>query len=318
VIDANHGYEFCQQLTDAVHRTYPDRLQIAEFWGHRDAALQQTQSGGFGFDAVVDDGLRDAVRTIVSEAAGGGGAGVNLARLDEALSAPQNAEPWRLVTQLETEYVHDTFLGRRLAAIADPANSSSWYARSRARVATGLLLTARGTPLIFMGQEILEDKQWSDDSAHHRERLIAWNRLESDKSAVDFHRFIRELIKVRRASLPLRGELVRVFHVANENRVLAFYRGHAQSSDEVVVVISLKETPFPSYSLGFPSAGVWTELFNSDLFDNWPNPQAVSNPSGVSTIGPGMHGFSQSATIAIPANGIQIFLKRSNSAAAPA
>ena len=42
------------------------------------------------------------------------------------------------------------------------AQPSSWYARSRSRVATGLLLMAPGIPLLFMGQEFLEDKPWSD------------------------------------------------------------------------------------------------------------------------------------------------------------
>jgi 1,4-alpha-glucan branching enzyme len=34
-----------------------------------------------------------------------------------------------------------------------PDDPRSWYARSRARVATGLLLTAPGVPMLFMGQE---------------------------------------------------------------------------------------------------------------------------------------------------------------------
>jgi hypothetical protein len=44
----------------------------------------------------------------------------------------------------------------------DATNARSWYARSRSRVATGLLLTAPGIPPLFMGKEFLEDKPWSD------------------------------------------------------------------------------------------------------------------------------------------------------------
>jgi hypothetical protein len=29
--------------------------------------------------------------------------------------------------------------------------------------------------------------------------------------------------------------------------------------------------------LGFPLAGDWTEVFNSDVYDNWVNPAAVGN-----------------------------------------
>jgi 1,4-alpha-glucan branching enzyme len=45
--------------------------------------------------------------------------------------------------------------------LADGSNSRSWYGRSR--VANALLLTAPGIPMLFMGQEILEDKYWSDN-----------------------------------------------------------------------------------------------------------------------------------------------------------
>ena len=51
---------------------------------------------------------------------------------------------------------------RASPALADPSDARSWYARSRAKVATGLLLTAPGVPMIFMGQEFLEDKYWTD------------------------------------------------------------------------------------------------------------------------------------------------------------
>ena len=45
-------------------------------------------------------------------------------------------------------------------------------ARSRARVAMGLLLTAPGVPMIFMGQEFLEDKLWSDNP--NRSDVFLW------------------------------------------------------------------------------------------------------------------------------------------------
>lgn len=48
----------------------------------------------------------------------------------------------------------------RVARLADGSNSRSWYARSCARVATAVLMTAPGLPQLFMGQEFLEDKQW--------------------------------------------------------------------------------------------------------------------------------------------------------------
>ena len=49
-------------------------------------------------------------------------------------------------------------------------------ARSRSRTATGLLLAAPGIPALFMGQEFLEDNNWSDNRL--ADGLISWEALD--------------------------------------------------------------------------------------------------------------------------------------------
>ena len=92
---------------------------------------------------------------------------------------------WRGVNSLEN---HDLVMQpkdrndhnrmQRIARVADPSNPRSWYAGSRARVATGLLLTMPGIPMLFMGEEFLEDKQWSDDVSGHPELRLFWQGLD--------------------------------------------------------------------------------------------------------------------------------------------
>jgi 1,4-alpha-glucan branching enzyme len=54
----------------------------------------------------------------------------------------------------------------------------------------GLLMNSPGIPVIFMGQEFLEDKQWSDTPNSNFE--IWWQGLDSgDKTMSDFLRFTR-------------------------------------------------------------------------------------------------------------------------------
>ena len=72
------------------------------------------------------------------------------------------------------------------------------------RVATGLLMTAPGVPMLFMGQEFLEDKFWSDvpgDTDH----LLWWDGLSRDRAMSDHLRFTRELIALRKRQPALRG-----------------------------------------------------------------------------------------------------------------
>ena len=173
-------------------------------------------------------------------------------------------------------------------------------------MATGLLLTAPGIPQIFMGQEFLEDKQWSDDPGGPNR--IYWDGLNSgDKSMTDFLRFTQDLIRVRMNQSALRSSSIRVFHVHNANRVLAYHRWVEGQGHDIVVVASLNDQSLYNYSIGFPYGGRWAELFNSDVYDNWVNPFVVGNGGQVFASGNPLHGFSYSAPITIPPNSIVVF-----------
>ena len=125
----------------------------------------------------------------------------------------------------------------------------------------------------------------------------------------DFHRYTTELIGLRLALPALRSEPVNVFHIDDFNRILAFHRWVPGEGRDVVIVVSFREQPFTlgSYWLGFPAGGRWAEVFNSDYYDNWPNPQTQGNGGFVWAEGGPMHGLPASAGITIPANGIIVF-----------
>jgi 1,4-alpha-glucan branching enzyme len=173
----------------------------------------------------------------------------------------------------------------------------------------GILMTSPGIPLMFMGQEFLEDKPWSDTPDASYE--IWWDGLNSgDKTMTDFLRFTRELIAMRRNHPGLRGEGYNIIHVHNDNRVLAFQRWVVGAGNDVVIAATLSETNWYNYQIGFPSGGQWAEVFNSDVYDNWVNPTAAGNYGGVYASGPPMHGLSFSASITIPANGFVVFARQ--------
>jgi len=125
---------------------------------------------------------------------------------------------------------------------------------------------------------------------------------------VDHHRFTRDLIRLRWNHPALRGDNVNPFHVHNDNRVIAFHRW-LDSGDDVIVAATLSDTTWYNYSIGFPYPGHWTEVFNSDVYENWVNPSVAGNAGGVVASGPPMHGFGASANVVIPANGFVIFAR---------
>jgi 1,4-alpha-glucan branching enzyme len=156
-----------------------------------------------------------------------------------------------------------------------------------------------------MGQEILEDKPWSDTPA--LDTMIFWAGLDhGDKAMVDFLRFTTDLIALRRHHPALTGEGCAVVHVHDDNRVLAFHRW-TDAGDDLMIVCTLSETTWRDYATGFPAAGEWREVFNSDVYDHWVNPMVSGNGPGPVAGGGPLHGMPASADIVVPANSILMF-----------
>jgi 1,4-alpha-glucan branching enzyme len=318
VIDWNGGFRFLQDLTATLRFAKPSAVQIAEYWGDVRELGVLPPPRGLGFDLGYDDRLRDAVRETLAEATEGEGGRVRVSRIANALFPRREFDgAFRQYVCLENHDLEDANHSEsdrkpRIARLAGGNDSRSWFATSRSRVANALLLTAPGTPMLFMGQEFLEDKFWSDDP-RRSELLIWWDGLSSgDRAMVDFVRFMRELCWLRRNTPALTGEGFNPFHANDDSRVLAFHRWVEGEGRDVVVVASLSERTYydRSYRIGFPGEGHWDEIFNSDVYEAFFNPNAQGNYGGVDATGPGLHGLPCSAGITIPANGVLVFERR--------
>jgi 1,4-alpha-glucan branching enzyme len=314
------GWEFSKELTVAVRAENPRALQNAEYWPGEFGApaplmVTDVGDGGLGFDAVQHDGLRNAIRSAVGQAADGASAAVWMTGIAEALWPAGFAQAWQTIPCVENHDIVKEGEQPRVPALADGSNARSWYARSRTRVAMGLLLMAPGIPQLFMGQEFLEDKQWCPDP-RTSDHLIWWGGLAAaagggavDPAMANHLKFTQDVVALRMRLPALRGEGLNVFYTSDADRVIAFQRWVEGVGEDVVVVATLSETTWWGYQIGFPSAGRWVEVFNSDVYDNWVNPMVAGNAGGVTADGVGMHGLASSASVVIPANGFVVFVK---------
>jgi 1,4-alpha-glucan branching enzyme len=311
------GWEFCRDLTTQLRNLQPRILQNAEFWPGEFSDIPSTaqpvvapaSGGGAGFDVVQHDALRSALRNVVGAASGGADALVSVSAIGPVLYPPGFDHAWRAVTCVEN---HDlVYAGRspRIPMLADSTDPHSWYGRSRSRFATAILLTAPGIPQLFMGQEFLQINPW--DTNPSGPNLLDWEDLNSgsDPAMTDHLRFTQDLIRLRQNQPALRSDNVNPFYASDADRVLAFHRWLEGTGQDVIVVASLRESTWYSYDLGFPVAGFWAEVFNSDVYDNWVNPWVAGNGSGVQANGGPMHGFTSSASVVIPANGVVVFAR---------
>jgi 1,4-alpha-glucan branching enzyme len=164
--------------------------------------------------------------------------------------------------------------------------------------------------MLFMGQEFLEDKQWSDNFEFDHNLLLYWTGLDrDDKQMLDHLRFTRELIHLRGRHPGLRGQGFRVVHAHDQNRVLAFHRWVEGEGHDVIVVLHLATFHRFGYHIGFPGGGVWREIFNSDVYENWVNPQVAGNGGQVVAEPQPLHGFGHSASLVLPANSLLVFAR---------
>jgi 1,4-alpha-glucan branching enzyme len=306
---APHGWRFCQDLMNTLEHHRPSALQKAEYWNVNPYVVKVPPTGA-GFDTTLTDGLRLAIRDVISNARQPDERPLNMGRLAESLWPQGFADHWQFVQGPEN---HDlVYRGRedRVARLGHPDDPRSWYGRSRARVATGIGLTAPGIPMLFMGQEFLEDKQWADDFKNHPGLLLHWAGLDqADKQMLDHLRFTRELIRLRWQFPALRGQGFRAVHAHDQNRVLAFQRWVEGEGHDVLVVVHLSPNTRSGYRIGFPGGGTWREIFNSDVYDNWVNPNVSGNGGAVFADPQPLHGLGYSASLVLPANSLLVFAR---------
>jgi 1,4-alpha-glucan branching enzyme len=319
VIRNNRGERFCHDLTGTLRFQKPEAIHIAEYWNDDRATAVLPAPAGLGFDAALHDSLRIAVRSAIGAAAGGASAHVDLDAVRQALGRPGSFPAcWKAVVHVEN---HDLVNGDhrpeeiqpRIPALANGANPRDWYARSRSRVATGLVLTAPGISMLFMGQEFLEDKPWHNNP-EREDLLLDWAGLDRPGPMRDFLRFTSELCRLRRRHPALQGEGINAYFHHDGDRVLAFQRWVEGVGRDVIVVATLSENTYRDYPLPFPLGGFWREVFNSDAYDSLPpdggyNPWTAGNTGGVTADGPPLAGCPTSARIVIPGNGLLVLAR---------
>jgi 1,4-alpha-glucan branching enzyme len=308
VIDTHGGGRFCQDLTNTVRFVKPQAIQIAEYWGEDRAAAVRTAPSGLGFDAAWGDWLRDGVRQAIGDSSAGRDAFVDFDKLAKCLDTPDGFPgDWKVTNCLENHDIIYDGHQPRIAALADGSNPRSWFARSRARVAAGLLMTARGIPMLFMGEDFLADKQWDDNESFHPDLLINWDELAANKAVQDYLRFMQDLVRLRRNQPALRSDSLRVSRAHSIDRVMAIHRWIEGQGADVLIALNLQEFNRFGYRIGFPGGGFWREIFNSDFYDQFPNTGTTGNHGGITAEEVLWDGMPASAEITLPANGFVVF-----------
>lgn len=250
------GWSLMQWINDEARSRQPWKIAIAEDLRSDPGVTAPTGEGGAGFDAQWDAQFVHPVRNALIEQ---DDANRHLESIAMAIEHRYAEDAFTRVIYTES---HDEVANgkARLNEEIWPGEADGWHARKRSALGAVLVFTSPGIPMIFQGQEMLEDEWFRDDDP------IDWERVDTEAGVV---RMYRDLIRLRRnldgKSAGLGGQHVRVHHLNDWDKVLAYHRWRdGGPGDDIVVVANFADQRHADYEIGLPSAGRWEVVFDSD------------------------------------------------------
>ena len=250
------GWSFLAWVNDEIDARQPWKLTIAEDLRDDPALVAPTAEGGAGFGAQWDAGFVRRIRPAITAH---DDAARSIAQVVVALAGDGRGAPLSRVIYTES---HDDVANGdvRVPEAIAPGDAAGWWAKKRATLGSALVLTAPGMPMIFQGQELLEDR-WFDDSV-----ALDWSKASTHRGILRLH---RDLIALRRGgdgrTRGLRGPSLAIIRADEGAKLLAFHRwDQGGPGDDVVVIANFADRTVEDLRLGLPAPGRWRVRFNSD------------------------------------------------------
>ncbi|MAU01449.1 MAG: 1,4-alpha-glucan branching protein [Anaerolineaceae bacterium] len=254
--DLPEGWSLMQWINEEIQAHAPHKISIAEDLRGNEWLVKSTSAGGAGFSSQWDSNFVHPIRTALIT---GDDAFRDLNAVCAALKYQYNGDAFKRVIYTES---HDEVANGKARVPEEiwPGHSLSWYAKKRSTLGAACVFTAPGIPMIFQGQEFLEDK-WFDDKDP-----LDWHRADELQGLVQLY---TELIHLRRNSQGfskgLTGQFIDTYHVDHNNNLLAYHRWAEQGGpgDSVVVILNFANNTLHDFRLNFPAAGEWQLRFDS-------------------------------------------------------
>jgi 1,4-alpha-glucan branching enzyme len=237
-------------INDMIHTNYTGKISIAE-----------DVYEAFGFDSAWDTAYPGDFTPVLANTVDADRDMSTIANaVQDNVSYGGTASQARVAYLESHDVVGDLNGGVRLVTAIDPTTPNSYRARKLSTLGSAVTLTAPGVPMIFQGQEMLENAPF--DSGTN----VDWSKTNTYSYIVQFY---HDLISPRRDlkgyTPGLEGDQCNVFQVDNANKVVAFNRWKsAAPNQDAVMIANFTETILSNYSVSFPTNGAWYVHLNSD------------------------------------------------------
>ena len=284
------GWSLMAWLNDEIRARQPWKITIAEDMKDDTRVVIPTADGGAGFAAQWDAGFIYRVRPalVASEDEARDIDAVATGILGVGRGAPQSRV-------IYTESHDDVADGEtRVPEAISPGEADSWWAKKRSVLGSALVLTSPGIPMLFQGQELLEDR-WFDDTV-----ALDWEKASTNRGILRLH---RDLIALRRdrdgSTHGLRGPNVAIVRADQEAKVLVMHRWmDGGPHDDTLVVANFADRTLDDVPIGVPAPGRWKVRFNSDASSYAPDFQG-HDAFDFDADGPPLDGCEQSGRLSV-------------------
>jgi 1,4-alpha-glucan branching enzyme len=285
---------FLKEFNSAVYEHYPDALTIAEESTAFAGVSKPVYNGGLGFGQKWMMGwMHDTLRY--------------MARETQYRRFHQNEITFSIDYAFSENFMlplsHDEVVHGK-SSLLNKMPGDEWQKFANLRALYGYMFAHPGTKLLFMGGEFAQSFEWSHD------RGLDWFLLQ-----YPLHQGVQLVVKDLN-NLYQRYPALYRFPFSSEgfawvaaddvaNSVVSFLRKGEEGDKTLLVICHFAPQTLESYQFGCPSAGEWTEIFNSD--DTKYGGSGAVNTAPIATMPDPKHGFDQSISIRLSPMAAMLF-----------
>jgi 1,4-alpha-glucan branching enzyme len=277
---------FLQEMNATVYKHHPGIVTVAEESTAWDGVTRQTSQQGLGFGLKWNMGwMHDTL--------------VYLGREPIHRQYHHHQITFSTVYAWSENYLlpisHDEVVHGK-GSLTGKMPGDTWQRLANARALLAYMWAHPGKQLLFMGSELADDREWSE------ERGLDWG-LREDPARSGVARLIRDLNAAYRDDPALwsRDTSPDGFRWINPddagNNTLSFIRYGADGS-VLVCLVNFAGGPHDGYRVGLPSAGRWLEIINTDASDY--GGSGVGNMGVIEAEEVAYNGLPASATLRVP------------------
>jgi 1,4-alpha-glucan branching enzyme len=255
--DLPEGWQILQKINSIARKINPAAITIAEDVAANEYIVKPVDEGGAGFGAQWELGFPSVLRQVLATDAA---EKIDLSGIKGELGRSYNGDTLKRVIYTDS---HDSAANgsARLNEVIAPGKADNLFARKQSILSAGLLLTAPGIPMLFQGQEFMENGAFNDWEG------LDWAKAEHNQLITDAYRHLITLRKnTAHVSAGLTGRNVNLIHVDDVNKVIGYHRWqNGGPRDDVMVLMNFANQLHETYELAWPRDGLWKVRFSA-----WP------------------------------------------------